>query len=194
VNSNFPPSIGAFKQLIIQSIRKETDDFKTFFFHEEHRIHYESGQFLTLIDHNGLQEIRRSYSIISSPVLNEPLAIGVKRMDNGFFSRKLFDLAKTGDVLLTTGVSGFFILPENIRSCKSIFFFAAGSGITPILSLIKTTLIICPGIRVVLVYSNASIKRTAYYQDLKALERQFAERFNIFFLFSSNADLRKARL
>ena len=194
MTTNFSASNGEFTPLIIDSIREETRNFKTFFFREVPDLFYEAGQFLTLIDRTGKQEIRRSYSMISAPLIHEQMAIGVKRMDNGFFSRKLVDRAKPGDVLMTSGVSGFFRLPENIWSFKQIFFFAAGSGITPILSLLKTALHIYPGIQINLIYSNPSVDQTAYYQDLKTLGQQFSHRLNIHFLFSTTADLRKARL
>jgi ring-1,2-phenylacetyl-CoA epoxidase subunit PaaE len=194
VNSSYPPAPGAFQQLIIEKIREETKNFKTFFFREGHGLHYEAGQFITLIDRTGLQEIRRSYSIVSSPALKEPLAIGVKRLDNGFFSRKLIDRARSGDTLITSGVSGFFKLPENIQSFKNFFFFAAGSGITPVLSLIKTILHVYPDKKIYLSYSSPSVESTAYYHDLKKTERLYPEQLTVNFLFSSATDLRKARL
>jgi ferredoxin-NADP reductase len=187
-----PDSI--FKKLIIEEIREETRNFKTFVFKDGHHLNYQAGQFLTLIDHSGPREIRRSFSIISSPALHERLAISVKRIENGYFSRKLVDRARVGDTLLTTEPAGFFRLPDNIKSYKSIFFFAAGSGITPILSLIKTVTHLYPGIGVYLVYSNRSVGSTAFYGELKALEKKFPDQLRIDFLFSSESDLRKARL
>lgn len=194
MNTRFSPVKGEFQQLIIESIRQETRNFKTFFFREGHGLRYEAGQFITLVDQSGQIEVRRSYSMVSSPLLNEPLAIGVKRMDNGFFSRKLIDLAVPGNTLITSGVSGFFRLPENISTFKTIFFFAAGSGITPVLSLIKTALFAFPLIKIYLVYSNSSAENTAYFGDLKKMEQQYTDRLTIHFLFSSTADLRRARL
>ncbi len=183
-----------YKSLTIEHIREEARNFKTFTFREGHSINYESGQFLTLVDNSGKHEIRRSYSIISSPALNEPLAIAVKRIDNGFFSRKLVDHALTGDQFLTTGAAGFFRLPENIEAFNHIYFFAAGSGIAPILSLIKTVLQNYRHIFIILVYSNPSVESTAFHKLLKNLEHDHPRQLLVHFLFSSEADLRKARL
>ena len=183
-----------FRKLIITEIREEIKDFKTFVFREEQAIPYQAGQFITLVDQSGPSEIRRSYSMHSTPVLNEPLAISVKRVDNGFFSRKLVDQARIGDLLLTTGAAGFFILPENIKTYRSVFFLAAGSGIVPILSLIKTVLHLYPEIKNYLVYSNPSVETTAFYNELKTLEKRFPNQLFIDFIFSSYPDLRKARL
>jgi ferredoxin-NADP reductase len=182
------------KELIIQNIREEIKGFKTFSFAEGHNLDYEAGQFITLVDKSGSREIRRSYSIISSPLLKEPLAIAVKRIDNGFFSRKLIDRARIGQTLLTTGVAGFFRLPENIKAYSSIFFFAAGSGIAPILSLLKTVIHLSPDISVFLIYSNKSPASTVFYKELQQLAKRHADRLKIDFLFSSGSDLRKARL
>jgi ring-1,2-phenylacetyl-CoA epoxidase subunit PaaE len=187
-------SNAGYRPLIIESIIKQTKDFKTFVFREGHDISYEAGQFITLIDKTGLQEIRRSYSITSSPVLKEPLSIAVKRIDNGFFSRKLIDRTRVGDELLTTGAAGFFRLPENINSYTGIFFFAAGSGIAPILSLIKTVIHLYPEISVFLIYSNQSVETTAFYRELKRLESEHPKQLRIDFLYSSESDLRRARL
>ena len=77
---------------------------------------------------------------------------------------------------------------------KIFFFFAAGSGITPILSLVKTILFAYPDKKIVLVYSNPSAETTAYYEDLKKTELQFPERLILHFIFSTNANLRRARL
>jgi ring-1,2-phenylacetyl-CoA epoxidase subunit PaaE len=183
-----------YKILTIQRIIDEAEDFKTFIFKDGHQINYLPGQFLTLVHKTGAEEIRRSYSITSSPVLNEPLSIGVKRIANGFFSRKLVDTARVGDFILSTGAAGFFRLPENIHLYPTIFFFAAGSGIAPIYSLIKTVLHTCPQIRIFLIYSNQSVQTTVFYSSLQQLESRFAENLHIHFLFSSISDLRRARL
>src|SRR5437764_6277597 len=129
-----------YKTLRIKEIREEVKDFKTIVFEEGHGLSYKAGQYLTLVRFEGSEELRRSYSITSSPELNEPLSIGVKRVENGAFSRILVDRAKAGDEILTTGSGGFFVLPDDVASYRQVFFFAAGSGITPIYSLIKTAL------------------------------------------------------
>ena len=183
-----------FIPLTIREIREVTKDFKTFIFNDGHGLVYQAGQFITLVDTKGSKEIRRSYSITSSPDLNEPLSIAVKRIDNGFFSRMLVDRARVGDVLLTSGAAGFFRLPENIQSFTGIFFFAAGSGIAPVLSMIKTVLYLYPDIRVMLIYSNQSAKTAAFLDELKNFSLVYPDQFQIDFLFSSEADLRKARL
>jgi ring-1,2-phenylacetyl-CoA epoxidase subunit PaaE len=183
-----------YKILTIQNIIEEAEDFKSFVFKDGHNITYLPGQFLTLVNKPGTEEIRRSYSITSALALHEPLSIGVKRIDNGFFSRKLIDKTHIGDYVLSTGAAGFFRLPENIHAYQTIFFFAAGSGIAPIYSLIKTVLYVYPHIQLFLIYSNQSFQTTVFYSSLKQLESQFEKNLHIHFLFSSISDLRRARL
>jgi ring-1,2-phenylacetyl-CoA epoxidase subunit PaaE len=185
---------GLYKTVRIAGIKEEVRDFKTFSFEENHNINYKAGQYLTLVYHAYNEEIRRSYSITSSPVLNEPLSIGVKRVENGFFSRQLVDAAKQGDELITIGAGGFFTLPADIHSYKQIFFFAAGSGITPVYSLVKTALHAHPGLSLAIIYSNASAAKTVFFRELIQLKEKFPNRFHAEFLFSNTIDLSKARL
>lgn len=179
----------------ITGIQQETADVKTFVLESMgERISYVAGQYLTFVFSMKDGEVRRSYSLGSSPVLNEPLSITVKRIQNGVISRPLLDHAKEGDVLLTTGAGGFFVLPENILPNQQFFFMAAGSGIVPVFSLIKTALHLYPKVQIVLIYSNRSEKDTIYYHELQELEQQYAGNFRIRFLFSMSSDLAKARL
>ena len=183
-----------YKKLIIKNIIEEVPGFKIFIFEDGHQINYKSGQYITLVHFANHEEVRRSYSITSSPVLNESLSIGVKRIENGFFSRELVDKSVIGDEIITTGAGGFFTLPDDLTAYKLIIFFAAGSGITPIYSLIKTILHFTDQIKVLLVYSNASVSKTIFYTSLQDLQQQFASRFSVRYLFSNTPELRTARL
>lgn len=182
--------------LTVTGIREEVKGVKILLFEgdEAKAIHFQAGQYLTLLYPYQQNEIRRSYSITSSPALEEPLAIGVKRIQNGVFSRYLVDDVRIGDRLLTTGAGGFFTLPQELRPYKQIFFFAAGSGITPVFSLLKTILYAHPQLTVVLIYSNSSPESTMFLEPLQLLAQEFSERLQIEFLFSNVKSLAKARL
>lgn len=190
-------STALFTKLRIIQIIQETADTKSFVLESvgENELTYKAGQFLTFVFYhfNG-EEVRRSYSISSSPELNEALTITVKRIPNGEFSRWFFDKAKVGHVLTTTGASGFFTLPEPVEKFRQYVFIAAGSGITPVYSIIKTLLNQDPSIHVILIYSNTSSDTTIFYTSLKALQMEFYERLQIEFLFSKSGDLWRARL
>src|SRR6476620_8201285 len=166
------------KKLTVSHITEEVRGFKIFIFDEDaaNRIHFKAGQYLTFIhDFNGI-ETRRSYSITSSPAFAEPLAVGVKRIENGVFSRFMIDKLQPGDVLETIGAAGFFLLPQNIQDYQQLFLFAAGSGITPVYSILKTVLHQHTNMQVVLIYSNHSPEHTAFLQELKQLQQQFIDR------------------
>lgn len=182
--------------LKITAIIEETNQSKTFVLAPtaEKQIEYKAGQFLTFVFLKHDMEERRSFSISSTPALNEPLSITVKRLDNGEFSRKLIDNTAVGDELVTIGPSGFFTLPEDISSYKQIFFFAAGSGITPVLPLIKTLLYSKADLKIVLLYSNRSVDDTIFHKPLKELAAKFPQNFTIEFLFSDAQNLGRARL
>jgi ring-1,2-phenylacetyl-CoA epoxidase subunit PaaE len=182
--------------LKIVSVKTETDDCKTFVLEpaDGSKLTCQAGQFLTLVFPKGAGEDRRSFSISSTPILDEPLSITVKKIANGEYSRKLVDYARVGDILQTIGASGFFTEPDNIESFRQLVFIAAGSGITPIYSLIKTVLVKYPEIRVLLIYGNRTKANTIFHKELEALAIQYKERFIIEWLFSTALNLEKARL
>jgi 3-ketosteroid 9alpha-monooxygenase subunit B len=186
----------SYQALTLSHIRGERPDFKTFFFAADpaRPLAYLPGQYLTLVLERRQQEYRRSYSIISAPVLSEPLAIGVRRIDNGLFSRYLIDQVRPGDQLLTIGAGGFFTLPDQVADYRQVFFFAAGSGITPIFSLLKTVLYAHPQLKAVLIYSNHSPQDAIYLAEVQQLARAFPNRFQLECLYSNHPDLARARL
>jgi ferredoxin-NADP reductase len=180
-------------RLKIVRIIDETSDTKSFILDAvEKPIRYRAGQFITLVLRRGENEERRSYSMSSSPEWGEPLTITVKRVVNGEFSRYLYDTCREGDVLNTIGASGFFTLPEDTRALKHLFFFAAGSGITPIFSLIKTALL-QTDLVIHLIYSSRAPQSTIFYEALNKLQQQFADRFHLEYYFSSSQNLMRAR-
>ena len=183
-----------YKSLVIDFINEPVEGFKTFTFRNSHEIDYKAGQYLTFIQKTTHEEIRRSYSIVSAPLLNEPLTIGVKRIENGIFSRQLIDHAKTGDELLSSGAGGLFTLPDSLSNIQQIFFLAAGSGITPIYSLLKTVLHLHKHVQVVLIHSNPTPQKTIFLSELNELKQKFNEMFQLQFLFSNSLNLSLARL
>ncbi len=179
----------------IAHIIPETKDAKTFLLQptDNATINYKAGQFLTLVFDTRFGEKRRSYSISSSPDLNEPFSITIKKVENGEFSRFLISHAKTGDILNSSGISGFFHLPGNLDDTDQFFFLAAGSGITPCYSIIKTLLATTKK-QVVLIYSNRTEDDTIFYKQLQLLQQQYPQQFKIHFLFSIYKDVYQSRL
>lgn len=185
-----------YKELVISQIIPETADTKTFVLlpaSPADRFDYKAGQFLTLVFPRKEGEDRRSFSISSIPDTGVSLSITVKRIDNGAYSRWLIDKAREGDRLLSIGASGFFTLPDDLKPYRQVFFFAAGSGITPVYALIKTLLLRPEKPAITLIYSNRSIANTIFYEELHALQTAYPQ-LNIEFLFSTSVNLGRARL
>jgi ring-1,2-phenylacetyl-CoA epoxidase subunit PaaE len=157
------------------------------------RPEYEAGQFITLLFDTEFGEKRRSYSFSSAPLLNEQLSITVKKLDNGEISRYILNHAKPGDILKTSGISGLFVLPKNNEEINEYCFIAAGSGITPCFSLIKTILGTTAH-KITLIYSNKTEQDALFYSDLKQLQEKYSNRFHIKFLFSNAAGVYNSRL
>lgn len=180
---------GYFQLQVIQIVQ-ETEDAKTFVLRALNNWQpvYNAGQFITLVFDTKHGEKRRSYSISSSPALNEPLSITIKKVENGEFSRLLLSHAKVGDILNSSGISGLFQLPENPNT-EQFFFLAAGSGITPCFSMIKT-LLHTTNKQVALVYSNKSEEVTIFHQQFLSLQQRFPQRLVIRFLFSNKGIIR----
>ena len=183
------------KKLKITEVIIETSDAKTLVLEplEGWTPSYHAGQFITLVFYTKHGEKRRSYSISSSPELGEALSITIKKVNNGEFSRLLVHYAKVGDILYTSGINGLFQLPENLTKTPKYFFIAAGSGITPCFSLIKTVLKTTKS-KVILIYSNKSEEDTIFYEQLKNLQSHYSDRFTIRFLFSSIFSVYQRRL
>ncbi|MBS1757592.1 MAG: iron-sulfur cluster-binding domain-containing protein [Bacteroidetes bacterium] len=184
-----------FKKLRIQNVVTETANAKTFVLEplDDWQPVYNPGQFITLVFFTDYGEKRRSYSISSAPQLGEPLSITVKLVENGEFSRLLLNKMKAGDILYSTGISGFFQLPAELANLNQCIFLAAGSGITPCFSLIKTLLYYSQK-KVVLIYSNRSEEDTIFLNQLKNLEKKFGGRLQIRFLFSNHLNVHQSRL
>lgn len=182
------------KKLEITEVIRETADACTLVLQplDGWQPRYQPGQFITFVFYTKRGEQRRSYSITSSPAAGEPLSVTVKKLDNGEFSRWLVYKAKPGDALYTSGISGFFVLPE--KTGEKIFcFLAAGSGITPCFSMIKTLLLTTEQ-KIFLFYSNRSEAEAIFLGALKRLQNIYSHRFHIHFMYSYKLDVYQSRL
>ncbi len=147
------------------------------------KISYRAGQFLTLIFVKNGKEIRRSFSLSSSPETDEYLAITVKRIPNGEISNYIYYHLKVGEMIKALPPGGRFTI-NNTTSDRDMFMIAAGSGITPVFSIIKNSLNTDPLNRIILIYSNRDEKSTIFYDQLVKLEKEFSSRFTCVFIFS----------
>lgn len=175
-------------QLKITNIKEETTDSKTFFVEEINKrtIVYRAGQFLTLLVTLNNKEIRRSYSISSTPGVDEDVFFTIKRIENGELSRFLFKELKVGDIVISLPPTGRFTIekPEGDHAV----FIAAGSGITPVFSLIKHLLYHFKETRVLLINQNHSEADSIFRMELLALKEKFPNTFSLKEIFSQPYD------
>lgn len=182
--------------LLITGIRQETLNVKTFFLQavDGGKFDYKAGQFITfLLTING-EEVRRSYSFSSSPSLNEPISITIKRQPNGIISRWIFDTWHPGTELQALPAAGMFVIAYQSAVRRDIFLIAAGSGITPIYSLLKEILLQEPYSFITLIYSNHSRNQAIFYDELILLQYKHSSQLHIEFLFSNHQQILQARL
>ncbi|MBX3238358.1 MAG: ferredoxin--NADP reductase [Chitinophagaceae bacterium] len=167
-----------FLSFTITDIVQETDDVATFVLKSRagKQASYRPGQFITLVFNRGRNEVRRSYSLSSTPHIDESLQFTVKRIRNGEISRRLLDNYKKGDVLHAISPAGMFVY-EDDNVGRDVFLLAAGSGITPVFSILKHILHFQPQVRVHLIYQNNTEQSTIFRSRLEELEKEFADRF-----------------
>lgn len=140
---------------------------------------FEAGQYITIKKEVKGKELRRAYSISSSPK-KDSITIGVKKVDRGGFSDYAHSKLAVGDTLEIMPPEGRFIFVPTAKS-KHIAAFAAGSGITPIMSIAKTVLDSNKENTFVLVYGNKSYEETMFYTDLVKLQLDYTNRFFVYF-------------
>lgn len=172
--------------LTVKEVTEETEDTKTFhFWHPIHdTLHYLSGQFLTVIPEINGKKVRRSYSFSSSPKTDTAPAITVKRVNGGLVSNYLCDTLQAGDTLEVMEAMGNFYLEPQAQEKKNYVFVGAGSGITPLFSMIKTILKSEPQSTVELIYGSRSETQIIFKAALDALEKQYADRLKIVYVIS----------
>ena len=179
--------MSSFYKLNIKEVRRETKDAVSVLFNVplEFKDFYRftAGQYLNLkltLDGN---EIRRAYSICSAPESGE-LRIAVKAVSNGAFSQFANTQLKEGNILEVGTPEGKFTFEPDANRLKNYAAFAAGSGITPIMSIIQSVLNGEPKSTFVLVYGNKTPEQTIFHQQLHELQLKYVGRFFVHFVYS----------
>ncbi|MBF4515291.1 ferredoxin--NADP reductase [Flavobacterium sp. ANB] len=177
----------SFLKLIIKEVKRETADAVSVLFNvpEELKSDYKfiAGQYINLKLTLDNQEIRRAYSICSAPESGE-LRIAVKAVKNGLFSQFANTKLKAGDVLEVGQPEGKFTFEPEAERQRNYAAFVAGSGITPVLSIIKSVLKGEPKSSFVLVYGNRTPEATIFHQELHDLQLQYVGRFFVHYVYS----------
>jgi ring-1,2-phenylacetyl-CoA epoxidase subunit PaaE len=179
-----------FHPLRVSDIRQETEDTVSVSFDipselaEEYK--FIQGQYLTFKKNLDGEEVRRSYSICTSP-LDHDLRVAIKTVEGGLFSTFANTILQEGDILDVMTPLGRFYKPLDVQNQKSYLAFAAGSGITPIMAHIKTVLATEPKSEFTLIYGNKTTQSIIFREELEDLKNEYMNRLRVFHVLSREA-------
>jgi len=180
----FYSGMAEFHNIKVADIYKETKDCVVITFDIpaklKDKFKFTQGQHLTIRKEINGQDIRRNYSLCSSPMDNE-WKVAVKTIREGIFSNYAFNQLKKGDELQVMPPHGEFYVECEENASKNYIAFAAGSGITPILSIIKTHLLKEPKSTFKLFYLNRTVKSIIFKEEIEQLKSRFFHRFQVFY-------------
>ena len=175
-----------FHTLKVKDIRKETADCVSVAFeipeNLKQEFSYKAGQYLTLKFNIKGEEVRRSYSLSSSPNADSEYRIAVKKVYNGKVSTHMNDVLKVGEMVDSMPPQGNFVIKDS-ATAKHYIGFAAGSGITPVISILKSVLALNNGSKFTLFYGNKSAADTIFKAELDALNEKH-ENLQVVYVFS----------
>ncbi|WP_047548002.1 2Fe-2S iron-sulfur cluster-binding protein [Psychroserpens sp. Hel_I_66] len=173
-----------FHNIKVANVYKETDDTSVITFDIptdlQEAFNYSQGQHLTLKAIINDEDVRRSYSLCSSPI-DKQWQVAVKQIAGGKFSTYVNEKLRSGDIMEVMVPSGNFGVETNPEASKNYLFFAAGSGITPVLSMIKTHLKAEPNATCKLFYVNKTAKSIIFKEELEQLRNRYFGRLEIYY-------------
>jgi len=179
--------MSTFYQLSIKEIRQETNDSVSIVFNIpqdlKEKFKFIPGQYITIKKTLEDKEVRRAYSICSS-LGSDIIKVAIKRVDNGLFSKYAVNELKIGDILEVSRPEGRFDLMPNSKHKKNYAAFVAGSGITPVLSMIKSVLEVETESDFILVYGNKSIDDVMFKDEIEALTLSYPNKFKVQYVYS----------
>ncbi len=176
-----------FHHLKIKEVKRETKNAVSIVFdipdNLKEDFKFIAGQYITLKTTINNQEVRRAYSICSSPNSSE-IRVAVKAVKGGNFSIYATSQLKAGDEIEIATPEGKFTLETNTNNTKNYLAFGVGSGITPIMAMIKAVLENEPNSKFVLVYGNKSTYETLFFEEINNLKNKYTNRFFVQYVFS----------
>jgi ring-1,2-phenylacetyl-CoA epoxidase subunit PaaE len=189
-----------FYPVTVSDIRRETRDaiVLTLDVPEEHKdaFRFSQGQYLTLRTNINGDEVRRSYSICAAAT-DAQLRVGIKKIADGLFSNWASSQLAPGQVIEAMPPMGNFFVPLDESRKRHFVGFAAGSGITPLLSIVKTTLVAEPRSSFTLFYGNRASSSIMFREELEDLKNEHLDRFSLIHILSreqQDIDLFNGRL
>ncbi|XLS29315.1 2Fe-2S iron-sulfur cluster-binding protein [Flavobacteriaceae bacterium M23B6Z8] len=180
-----------FHSLSIKEIKRITPNAVTLTFDIPEALQsdfqFKAGQYITIKKELDGTELRRAYSVCVAPEKGA-LQVGIKKTLNGTFSRYANNDLSAGDVLEVHPPEGRFTFLPDASKKRNIAAFAAGSGITPVMSIMHTVLRDEPESTFALVYGNKSLTETMFYEDILELVKQYPNRLNVHFIYSQSQE------
>ena len=178
-----------FYQLKVSDVRRETPDAVSVAFEVPMQLaveyQYKQGQYLTLkLKHNG-EEIRRSYSVCTSPFAEKELRIAIKEVKDGRASTYINRQLKAGDVVEVMTPMGNFHSPLSGANKKNYVLFAGGSGITPMMSILKSVLYIEKQSTITLIYANRNEESTIFKNEIEKIVADNKDRVKVVFVYDA---------
>ncbi len=176
-----------FNNLTVKEIRRETPHAVSIVLDVPVSLQQEytfvAGQYLNISYTHNDKEIRRAYSICSTPQSGE-IRIVVKKVEQGVFSTYANEELKVGDQLAVEAPEGRFTFTPDAEAANNYAAFAAGSGITPVMSILQSVLTEEPNSTFVLVYGNKTAEETIFHTQLHQLQEQYPTRLYVHFVYS----------
>jgi len=166
--------------LKVHDIKRETKDTITLCFKQPglKKIKYQAGQYLTLSFRINGRKYTRPYSFSSAPSTDSFLETTIKRVYNGIFSNYVHDTIQVGDMVEVMEPMGDFVHMHD-ESVKQIYFWGVGSGITPLMSIIKEVLLSNPLVEVNLIYGNKNFESTIFLDLINELLKQYSKNLRV---------------
>ncbi|MHA4845635.1 2Fe-2S iron-sulfur cluster-binding protein [Flavitalea antarctica] len=179
--------------LTIKQVIEETPDTRTYIFEPsgETTFSYKAGQFITITINRNSRELRRSYSLCTSPAYDEYYAFTVKQVPNGEVSRHLFRTLAPGSTLIAMEPAGRFTFKKEPSIPRDIFMIAAGSGVTPVYSLLKQILKTTSENSIRLILQNRNEQAVIFHDSLHRLELEYEDNFRFINYLSQPIDTHK---
>ncbi len=176
-----------FFTLKLIKIVKDTPDVVTIWFKQPalKKVNYKAGQYLTItVKINGRKYIR-PYSFSSAPAIDPHLAITLKRIPGGIVSNYLYDHAKVDDIMEVLEPMGDFVFDANdTDAAANLMLWGAGTGITPLMSILKTALHSNNGVKIDLFYCNRNPEHTIFFNELNDLQKAHPQNLSVHYFYT----------
>jgi ring-1,2-phenylacetyl-CoA epoxidase subunit PaaE len=174
--------------LRVEAIKIENKDTLTLCFKQPaiRKLKYQAGQYLSMSFILNGRKYVRPYSFSSSPAVDALIETTIKKIPTGIVSNYVHEKVKVGDVIEVSGPMGDFIYTKD-GFYEELFFWGAGSGITPLISIIKDLLVADTLVKVNLIYGNKNSESTIFLDLINELNFKYSEKFTVWYFNSQNS-------